>query len=151
MPVPPAPPPLPPLPSLAALKALCESLEKRNTPSCTLTLKAAGDDDQIEVALQGCCDTTFKGRDFSIDFPETGSLKATAECHQVKIEGTYLKATADRVIKTSPSNTLTLEGKVAVEYHKNGSKADIEAERVVIGLTDGRLEVQTTTVAQKDE
>src|SRR5262249_17434546 len=76
------------------------------------------------------------------------SLQVTVADKQIHVNGSFVKGSADSVTRNTVDGSLLLEGHVKVKYEKNGQKADVSAERVVVGVADGRLEVKRVEPTQ---
>jgi len=76
------------------------------------------------------------------------SLKLSVAAKQVHVCGSFFKGTADSVTRNATSNTLVFEGHVDLKYERQGQKAQVSAEHVVVGVADGRLEVKPVEKAQ---
>jgi hypothetical protein len=79
----------------------------------------------------------------SLKVPGCGPLQVVAGSSQVALSCPCLKACADRVVLDQP-NHVVLEGHVRIEYKHKGQHADVVADRVAVGLNDGRLEIQSS-------
>lgn len=72
---------------------------------------------------------------------------------QVSVTGPHFEAMADRLILSERDDEYILRGHVQGRAHAEGAMTDIKAERAVIGLTDGALNVKSMLVkpdAKKD-
>ncbi len=76
------------------------------------------------------------------------SLKLTIVEKQVQVNGSFVKGSADTVTRNSADGSIFLEGHVKLKYEKAGQKAEVTAERVVVGVADGRLEVKPVEQSQ---
>jgi hypothetical protein len=74
-------------------------------------------------------------------------VRIAADGKQVTVTGTCLEAKCDHIIWTEANDRAVLDGHVRLKYHKGGVEADIIAEQVVVGLTDGYLEVKSAPAA----
>jgi hypothetical protein len=130
-----APPP-PPAPCQAACSAragvtpwrLRAVVEKERT-CLEMQLTGAGEDASV------CCDhmvLKIGGE----------SLKVSICDKQIQVSGSFVKGSADSLTRNTTDGSITLEGHVKVHYDKDGQKAAVSGERVVVGIADGRLEVK---------
>jgi hypothetical protein len=69
-------------------------------------------------------------------------LKIAVSGKQVAVCGPFGKATADSLTRNEGDGSFVLEGSVRLSYHKDGLKAEVSAEHVVVGVADGHLEVK---------
>jgi hypothetical protein len=76
------------------------------------------------------------------------SVKVAVAGKQVRVCGSHVKATADSVIR-GPEGRLILQGSVKVSYSKDGHKAEVSAEHVTVGVTDGYLNVTPAAPQQQ--
>ncbi len=74
------------------------------------------------------------------------SFKVCAAGKQVRLEGPFVKATADTLTPTGQEDRVLLEGHVHVQYSKDGQEAEITAARVIVGLADGSVEIKPAPV-----
>src|SRR5262249_20496482 len=134
--------PVPPAPVQAACTAYSNAtpwrlrtiVEKEKT---CLEMQLSGAGEQASV----CCDhmvLKIGGE----------SLKVTVGDKQVQVVGSFIKGCADTVTRNTADGSLLLEGHVKVHYDKDGQKAAVSGERVVVGVADGRLEVKPVEKAQ---
>jgi len=72
----------------------------------------------------------------------TESLKLSVADKQIRVCGSFVKGSADAIIRNTGDGSILLEGHVKLKYEKEGQKAEVSAERVVVGVADGRLEVK---------
>lgn len=70
------------------------------------------------------------------------SLKVSVADKQIQVSGSFWKGSADAVTRNTADGSILLEGHVKLKYDKEGQKAEVSAERVVVGVADGRLEVK---------
>jgi hypothetical protein len=77
------------------------------------------------------------------------SLKVAVADKQVQVHGSFVKGSADTVTRNSADGSIFLEGHVKLKYEKGGQKAEVSAERVVVGVADGRLEVKPVPPEQQ--
>jgi hypothetical protein len=70
------------------------------------------------------------------------SLKLCVADKQVQVSGSFIKGGADTITRNTADGSICLEGHVKLKYEKNGQKAEVSGERVVVGIADGRLEVK---------
>ncbi len=88
-----------------------------------------------------CCESTV------VKFGKE-SLKFTIVDKQVHVCGLFFNGTADSVVRNSDKGSLTFEGHADIKYVRQGQKAQISAEHVVVGITDGSLEVKPVKQVQ---
>jgi hypothetical protein len=70
-----------------------------------------------------------------------GDLKLAVAGKQVQVSGKCVKATADSVCWSAENGDILLDGSVKLKYECGAHKAEITAAQVVVGVTDGRIEV----------
>jgi hypothetical protein len=70
------------------------------------------------------------------------SLKVCVHDKQLQVSGSFVQGSADSVTRNTADGSILLEGHVKVRYDKDGQKASVSGERVVVGVADGRLEVK---------
>jgi hypothetical protein len=75
-------------------------------------------------------------------------LKVNVVEKQLHVHGSFVTGSADCLMRNPADGSVTFEGHVKLTYEKNGQKAEVSAERVVIGMADGRLEVKPTEQQQ---
>jgi hypothetical protein len=110
-------------------------------PVRTWALKAVKEDGSsvLEVLNGGDARVTCENL---VITKEGNSFRVTAHGEQVAITGPFLEARADRLIRVEHNGRVVLEGHVKLNYKKDGQSANVEAERVVVGLGDGSLEIK---------
>lgn len=76
--------------------------------------------------------------------PGGSTLKLSAAGERVLVTGDRLKVAANRVIADG-KDRLVMEGKVRFSGERDGAPWKITAERVVVNLADGRVEIEART------
>lgn len=66
------------------------------------------------------------------------AIRLVADGDRVRLTGNGLQASADRVTRTGAN--LTLAGHVQLRYERQGRRAEIVADRVVVDLATGHVE-----------
>jgi len=69
-------------------------------------------------------------------------LKVCVADKQIQVNGSFVKGSADSVTRNTADGSILFEGHVKLTYEKAGQKAEVSAERVLVGVADGRLEVK---------
>ena len=69
-------------------------------------------------------------------------LKVSVVEKQIQVNGLFVEGIADSVTRNTADGSVLFEGHVKLTYEKAGQKAEVSAERVVVGVADGRLEVR---------
>jgi hypothetical protein len=77
------------------------------------------------------------------------ALKLAVSGKQIQLSGSFMKATANRLTRFGPEGCIVLEGGVKLKYDKSGQKAEIAAEKVMIGVTDGHLSMAPVEETQR--
>jgi hypothetical protein len=77
-----------------------------------------------------------------VKIPGNDPLKLTAAGTQIHARSGSLQARADKVCRTGEAGCFLFEGHVKLTYKKDGELAKVLAERVLVNLADGRIEVQ---------
>ncbi|HKI33183.1 MAG TPA: hypothetical protein VKA46_15130 [Gemmataceae bacterium] len=135
-------PPLPPVPQSACVAARPQSnpwqlraVVEKDHPCLVMQVTAGGED-----ACAYCDNMVVKiGNE---------SLKMAVADKQVQVSGSFLKGSADTITRNTADGSILLEGHVKVKYEKDGQKAEVSAEHVVVGVADGRLEVKPVEHSQ---
>ena len=78
-------------------------------------------------------------------------VKVSVVDKQLQVHGSFFTGTADSVSRTPADGSVLFEGHVKLTYEKAGQKAEVSAERVVVGIADGRLEVKPVEPAQQQQ
>src|SRR5262249_25433287 len=110
-------------------------------PARTWVLKAVKDDGEARLEIMSGGDAKVTCENLVVT-KDGNSFKVAAHGEQVTISGPFLEASADRLARVEHTGCVILEGHVKLKYHKDDQSADVKAERVVVGLGDGRLEIQ---------
>jgi hypothetical protein len=113
------------------------------------TMRAAVEDGQERIEMQ-CPGGIMSCDGLAFNVPGSGRTQTRlfAKDRQIQIRNPYFKASADRALKTGPGQQMVLEGHVRVKYLA-GTNAEVVAERIVLGLADGRLEIQPAVTNEK--
>jgi hypothetical protein len=165
------PPPSLPGPGCAILQCTVTEPVK---PACPpATIRVVTEDGQARLEVQGCCGSCMSCENMVLKMPECGPIKVgvtskvllkVCEAHglgceacaserewkssQVLVCGPLLKAAADSVT-TDQKGHVILEGHVRVKYHKDGQAAKVVADRVVVSLADGQLDIKSSADASE--
>jgi hypothetical protein len=106
--------------------------------SPALVLRVAAAKDQAKMVIQGG-DTRLTCETLSLDMAD-GKIKLCVREGQIRLSGPHFEAVADHLTRTGTEDRVILEGHVRVKYVDDHAK--VTADSVVIGLKDGRLEIQ---------
>src|SRR5262249_46029264 len=68
-------------------------------------------------------------------------VKLAVASGQVAIDGPSLNALADRMVMM-PKDRLVLQGHVRLKWGKGDQRAEVTADKVTVGMNEGRLEIQ---------
>jgi hypothetical protein len=74
------------------------------------------------------------------------SFKVVVHDNQVQIDGSFLKASADKITRCHHKDQVVLEGHVTLDYHKDRQKAAMTAGTIVIDLAEGTLKMKPAEV-----
>ncbi len=69
-------------------------------------------------------------------------LKVVVADKQLHVSGNFIKGSADTITRNTADGSLVMEGHVKVNYGKDGKTVEVAADEVVVGITDGRVEVR---------
>ena len=121
------PPPPPPAPSWVPWRL--HTVTDKDHTCLEMQMSGGGED------ARACCDSMVLkvGKE---------SLKLSVTDKQVHVCGSFFKGTCDNVVRNTADGSLVLEGHVDLKYDRQGQKAQVSAERVLVGIADGRLEVK---------
>jgi len=61
---------------------------------------------------------------------------------QVKLVTPHLTASADSISRTEQADCVVLEGHVKIRCAKDGESAEVSADRAIVGLDDGHVEIK---------
>jgi len=109
-------------------------------PTPTPVLRVVAEKDQAKMEIQSgtmclTCET------LSLNMTD-GKIKLCVRDGQIRLCGPHFQAVADRLTGTGAEDRVVLEGHVRVQYADDHTKVTADtADRVVIGLKDGRLEI----------
>ena len=156
-----APPPCPP--PLPFVQAMAPESKKAASHACRMRVITEEGKEKLEIRSD-CGVLTCEGLEMkapgcgrfklstvrtpsqvtgtSCDGSSGTQLSACAVSKQVQITGPALTATADSVAGAGKPGCLVLEGHVQLKYQKAGQRAEVMAEHVLVGLADGRLEIE---------
>ena len=93
------------------------------------------------LEIQCGCDTQMTCECLSVSVPGGKPLKLAVADKQVRISGAFVTATADRLVRMGHDDRMVLEGHVQLTYDKDGQRAEVTAEHVIVGLAQGDLEI----------
>ena len=116
-----------------------------NLPQLKVTEK---DRSCLEMQMSGGGEETCACCDSMVLKIGNESLKVAVVEKQVQVNGSFFKGSADTVTRNSADGSILLEGHVKLKYEKAGQKAEVSAERVAVGVADGRLEVKPVEQTQ---
>jgi hypothetical protein len=74
------------------------------------------------------------------------SFKVAVHDNQVQIDGSCLKAAADRITRSHHKDQVVLEGHVTLDYHKDGQKAAMSGGTIVVDLAEGTVKMKPAEV-----
>jgi hypothetical protein len=122
-------PPVPVQPVVSVSPWRIRAVSDKDHAGLEMHFTAAGED------TCACCD----GMTLKVG---SESLKLAVADKQVQVSGSFIKGSADTIARNTIDGSICLEGHVKLKYEKAGQKAEVSAERVVVGVADGRLEVK---------
>jgi hypothetical protein len=150
----PAPIPMPTLiAQCAAVQPYKEQPVKTAAQAWNLHVVTEDGKAQLEVC-KGSKETSVLCESMVLKVAGGGSLRIHVAGSVIQVQGPNFTACADSLSTSEQTGRLVLQGRVRIEYQKPGLLAQVTAHRVVVGLTDGRLEVESNgehghTAAQK--
>jgi hypothetical protein len=104
--------------------------------------QAAEQDGKPCLCIQAGPDTQATCEEMTFHVGSVGRINLKAAAGQVQVRGAGVEARADCVMRTGKAGTtLELLGKVQLKYQRNGQHAELKAEKVVVDLAAGRLEI----------
>jgi hypothetical protein len=104
--------------------------------------QAAEQDGKPCLCIQAGLDNQATCEEMTFRVESVGRINLKAAAGQVQVQGAGVEARADRVTRTGKAGTtLELLGKVRLKYECKGQHAEMKAERVVVDLAAGRLEI----------
>ena len=106
-------------------------------------MSVASEDGKAFLAIQ-CGDSRLTCTDLCLKTADGTQLKFTRGHKQVLMSGPFFEAMADRLKKVDETKVV-LMGNVRLNYHKAGSMAEVVADKVIINLQDGGLEISSAT------
>ncbi|HEV3204018.1 MAG TPA: hypothetical protein VGY77_06535 [Gemmataceae bacterium] len=142
-PVPIATPPFCPAPCMEPIYPImpCVAPEPMpapaDSPSIFRAIKCQG---EAQLEMINGAEIRLTCKDMAWNSPGCRSLKISTSADQVQLEGDALKASANRVI-VGKKDHLVMEGHVRLSYAKNRDQCQITAEKVILNLTNGNLEI----------
>jgi hypothetical protein len=114
-------------------------------PQCLMKVVTEEGKSCLEVVNGG--ETQMTCDSLMLKVPGSSPLSVTVAGKQVQLSSHCLKASADRVARPAGEECLILEGNVRLDYHKDGKHTETTADRVVVGLADGSLEIESAATA----
>jgi general secretion pathway protein D len=105
------------------------------------TIQATMEEDQCQLTIQTGADSRLTCSELVLKTAGCGALRMAAGGKQIQLSSPCLRATAD-CLTSLPNDRIVLQGNVQISWEKGGQRAVVVGERVTIGLTDGRLEVE---------
>jgi hypothetical protein len=108
-----------------------------HSPSIFRAVKCEG---EAQLEMINGAEICLTCRNMAWKSPGCLSLKISTSGDQVQLEGDSLKASANRVM-VGKKDHLVMEGHVRLCYAKNGDQCQITAEKVILDLTNGNLEI----------
>jgi hypothetical protein len=126
--------------------APCVATEAVMVSQSSWMCRVAPESGWVIVTSPPGADTSFAFESMTLSIAGGGQVKLCVPGRQIQIRSAYFEASADFMTRVGVEERILLEGHVRVKYH-NGANAEVYADRVNVGLADGRLEInpQTTT------
>jgi hypothetical protein len=78
---------------------------------------------------------------FTIGPDADSAVTFTAREGRLIVNGQHLRGFADRAYGERHSDRIVLQGSVVLEYYKQNDRANVKAERVVLNLADGSMQL----------
>jgi hypothetical protein len=94
---------------------------------------------RLAIQDSGPCSVTTKSLEMKI--PDGHCLKLTAVDSRIVATHPSLEAQADAISRLGPGARFIFEGHVKLLYHHRGQHAEVTAERVLVDLADGHVEI----------
>jgi hypothetical protein len=75
-----------------------------------------------------------------------GQLQLSTCARQIQITNPCFRAAADRLVRIEGEDGVLLEGRVRIQCQGDGQPEEVFAERVFVGLKEGRLTIKPSMV-----
>jgi hypothetical protein len=131
---------LPPVPASFGVTQAVATAPAKSMSSSWHVRAVSGHKDKLEIDVGSGMHMTCTSLELTV--PGSGCVKFTAHGKQVCVSGPSVEATAQAVSSSGSTGCIALDGHVWLQYQKGSERAEVTAERVVLGLADGKLEVQ---------
>jgi hypothetical protein len=134
------PPPCPVPPPMVATPVRVREVQRSTTAKWCVATTAEEGQSCLEICQGDDCKVTC---DKFILTVADQSFKVAVQDNQVRLEGPYLKAAADKITRSRHhTDRVVLEGHVKLSYNKDGQKAELTADTVVVDLGDGSIHMK---------
>jgi hypothetical protein len=106
------------------------------------TFQAVDESGKTRLQIQSGAGMQGTLSDLAFRAPDGTSVTVTVADKQVQVQGAGLQARADRLTRSGTNGTvLTFEGNVKLRYEKKERHAEVVAERAVVNLAAGQVEI----------
>jgi hypothetical protein len=106
---------------------------------------------QPQNQLQPTCQVGAVAEDrkaLEIKISGSDPLKLTAVGSQIQATNSCLQARADAISRSGPAGCFVFEGHVQIRYTKEDQRVEMTAERVLVNVADGHMEIEAAPSPQ---
>ncbi len=114
--------------------------ESAKPVSATWVISAVVKEGQTQLEVQSGSATRLICKEMLLE-TLGGQLKLGTCDKQIQLTSPFFQAAADRLARTEMDDGVVLEGRVWLQCHEEVQHAEVFAERIVVSLKDGRLEI----------
>lgn len=140
----PMPPVMPPAPAILS----CQAMQPHDPPNVMWQIRAVVEDDQTRLVVRGGDQESLTAKSLKMMVPGSDSLKLIASDKQVQAVHPSLQGQADAISRLGPAGCFLFEGHVKLCYTNRGEHAEVTAERVLVNLADGHVEIEPAADSQ---
>jgi hypothetical protein len=101
---------------------------------------------QTQLAVQNGSDTRLVCKEMMLE-TLGGQLQLGTCDKQIQLQSLLFHGTADRLLRTEADDCVVLEGRVWLQCHEDVQHAEVFAERILVSLKDGHLEIRPAAKA----